>query len=68
MNRGARPSLGARRASDLGERQRGACGKRNFAGFCRVNQRVGCFSFARYPGPVMHEVDAVLSENVEALA
>jgi len=46
MNSDARPSLKAHRESDLAERQRGACGKRNSAGFCRVNQGVGCFSFA----------------------
>jgi hypothetical protein len=47
MNSGARPSLRARRESDLVERQRGACGKRNFASFCCVDQRVGWFSLAR---------------------
>jgi hypothetical protein len=47
MNSGARPSRRARCESDLVERQRGACGKWNFAGFCYVNQHVGCFSLAR---------------------
>jgi hypothetical protein len=47
MNSGARPSLRARRESDLVERQRRACGKRYFASFCCVDQRVGCFSLAR---------------------
>jgi hypothetical protein len=33
--------------------------ERNFAGFCCVNQRVGCFSFARRAGPVMRDAFAV---------
>ncbi len=55
-----RPAESQAARNDLVERQRGACGKRNFAGFCRVNQRVGCFSFARHAGPVTRAAFAVL--------
>ena len=37
--------------------------ERNFAGFCCVNQRVGCFCFARRGGPVMRDAFAVLQRE-----
>jgi hypothetical protein len=54
MNRGAWPSLEARRKSDRVEPKREACGKRNFVGFCCVHQRVGCFILCSVGNPVRH--------------